>query len=259
MALIITYNKTFEIITRLIGSEVEGSFNSSSNQGSSTAPSETFTAENKGEVKKGPIEIYNGGVLRKSVDNFKKHHSSHKERLFEFKDKTGKKTSSRTVSYRKSGWAPLFKSYLDKEDWEIYTKNNSNTNHVVYDLTIKQNGASQPVGIMAPFDCKIVQVFGNPNSGIMMIGTGNDKGKTAIFLHVLPSTQNKSTKKQFGSNVFKTLKEETLNKTFKKGELMAYQGNWGEHSSGVHLHVEAMTKEDFDNYITNLPSYYKEN
>jgi len=259
MALIITYNKLFDIVTKLIGSEAEGSSNTSSNQGTSTAPSETIIANNSGNIKPGPIEIYNGSTLRKSVDEFKKHHSSHKTRLFKFKDKNGKSTSSRTVSYRKSGWAPLFKNYLSKEDWETYSKNNSNINYVVYDLTIKQNGVSQPVGIMAPFDCKIIQVFGNPNSGIMMIGTGNDKGKTAIFLHVVPSTQNKSNKKQFNDKVFEKLKSETLNKTFTKGQLMTYQGNWGEHSSGVHLHIEAMTKEDFDSYITNLPSYYTKN
>lgn len=251
MALITTYGKIFEIISKLIGSDAEGTISSSSNQGSSSAPITVETAEKNGPLKSGPIEIYNKGGIKKSVDDFGPHHSSNRKRNF----KIGKKT--RTVAYRKSGWAPLFKNYLDADDWAKYSEDNKNTNHVVYDMTILQKGASQPVKIVAPFNCKIVQTFGNPNSGIMMVGIGNDKGKTAIFLHVVPSTQNANKSKSFGSSTFKKLKEETLNKTFKKGELMAYQGNWGEYSSGVHLHIEAMTKEDFDDYITNLPSYYK--
>jgi hypothetical protein len=39
MALIITYNRTFDIITKLIGTEAEGEYTSSSNKGASTSPS----------------------------------------------------------------------------------------------------------------------------------------------------------------------------------------------------------------------------
>ena len=256
MALILAYNTIFDSITKLIGTasngnpEISTSSDSSSSTGDSSSPTVTDTATENAPLTSGPIEIYNKGSIKTNVDDFGPHHSSTLKRTFTI----GKK--KRIVTYRKSGWASLFKNYLDKDDWETYSKDNENTNHVVYDMTIKQNGSAQPVKIVAPFNCKVVEVFGNPNSGLMMIGTGSDKGKTAIFLHVVPSTQNKSTKNQFNADVLKKLKEEALNKTFKKGELMAYQGNWGEHSTGTHLHIEAMTQKDFDDYITNLPSYY---
>ena len=256
MALILAYNEIFDSITKLIGTASNGAVETSSSSGNSSsgdssAPTATDSAFENAPLKSGPISIYNHGAIRSNVDDFGPHHSSNKKRVF----KIGA-NKTRTVTYRKSGWAPLFKNYLDASDWETYSKNNENTNHVVYDMTILQKGSSQPIKIVAPFDCKVVQVFGNPNSGLMMVGIGDAKGKTAIFLHVVPSTKNKSTKNQFNSDVLKKLKEEALNKTFKKGELMAYQGNWGEHSTGTHLHIEAMTKEDFDDYITNLPSYY---
>jgi hypothetical protein len=267
MALILAYNEIFDSITKLIGTASNGAVENSSSSGnsssssssgnSSSAPTATDSAKENAPLKSGPITIWNHGAWRKNVDDFGPHHSSHKKVTFKLKGKDGKDDKTRVVTYRKSGWAPLFQKYLSSDDWKKYNSDNSNTKHVVYDMTLFQNGSSQPVGIMAPFDCKVVEVFGNPNSGLLMVGTGDDKGKTAIFLHVVPSTKNKSTKKQFGNNVLEKLKEETLNKTFKKGELMAYQGNWGEHSTGTHLHIEAMTKEDFDDYITNLPSYYE--
>jgi hypothetical protein len=202
-------------------------------------------------IKSGPVKIYNGGVERKNVDDFKKHHSSHKTTTFNLPG--GKK---RIVTWRKSGWSSLFKQYLDQEDWVKYNSDSKNYKHVVYDLTIKQNDKAQPVAIYAPFSCKVVQVFGSPNSGVMLVGTGPAKGKTAIFLHVVPSTQNTNSSKQLSTTAFQKLKDETLNKSFKKGEIIAYQGNWGAHSSGTHLHIESMLKEDFDKYITELPSFY---
>lgn len=57
MALIITYNKTFEIISRLIGSEAEGA--SSSNQGSSSAPQKLQkTSSAQGSQQKRAVEKY---------------------------------------------------------------------------------------------------------------------------------------------------------------------------------------------------------
>lgn len=207
---------------------------------------------NSEPIKAGPVQIYNGGAIRKNVDDFKIHHSTHRSTTISLPN--GKK---RTIGLRKSGYSPAFQPFLDKDDWKKYINNDNSYKHVVYDLTILQNGRNQPVGIHAPFDCKVVFTRGNPNSAIGLIGIGPAKGKTAIFLHILPSTQNKSTKTQFPESVHKQLQQETLNKTFKKGQLIAYQGNWGQYSTGTHLHVEAMTKEDFDRYITELPTFYK--
>jgi hypothetical protein len=237
-----------------ISSGEEASNNNNGNNSNNSAPSNNTVVneQNKNSpIKAGPVKIYNGGVERKNVDEFKEHHSYHKTTTFNLPN--GKK---RIVGWRKSGWSSLFKNYLDQEDWIKYNNDSKNYKHIVYDLTIKQNGKAQPVAIYAPFNCKVVEVFGNPNSGIMLVGTGSAKGKTAIFLHVVPSSQNTNPAKQFSSAVFQKLKAETLNKTFKKGELIAYQGNWGEFSSGTHLHIESMLKEDFDRYITELPTFY---
>jgi hypothetical protein len=215
------------------------------------APGGQFFQNYNQPIKPGPIKIYNGGTLRTSVDNFSKHHSYNKIRTINLSN--GRK---RTISYRKSGYSSLFKKYLDSSDWQKFDEDSRNYRHIVYDLTILQNNKSQPVGIYAPFNCKIVETRGNPNSALALIGIGSDKGKTAMFLHILPSSQNTNTSTQFPDSVLIQLNNETLNKTFSKGQLIAYQGNWGQYSTGTHLHVEAMTQEDFDQYITNLPTFY---
>jgi hypothetical protein len=212
-----------------------------------TGVSEYGTVSKNGPIQSGPVSIYNGGQIRKSVDEFKPHHDCKKTRTF----------GSRKVCYRKSGWSSLFKNYLDTTDWQKFEQDVKDLNHVVYDLTILQNGKSQAVGIYAPFNCKVVEVFGNPNSGIMLVGTGADKGKTAIFLHVVPKSQNTNESNSFSKSYEEQLKTETVGKTFQKGAFITFQGNWGQGSTGVHLHVEAMLKGDFDSYITNLPTYYK--
>jgi len=206
---------------------------------------------NSGPIKAGPVVLWNGGAIRKSVDDFKIHHTTHRSTTVSLSN--GKK---RIIGLRKSGFATEFQTYLDKDDWKKYINDNNNYRHVVYDFTILQNWKSQPIGIYAPFDCKVVFTRGNPNSAVGLIGIGPAKGKTAIFLHIVPSTHNKSPNKQFPESVHRQLQKETLNKTFKKGQLIAYQGNWGADSTGTHLHVEAMTKADFDQYITELPTFY---
>jgi hypothetical protein len=216
------------------------------------APGERTTKEINGPIQSGPVKIYNGGTLRKSVDEFSPHHSYNS--LISFNLSNNKK---RKVSYRKTGYLLNWKGILDNADYKKMETNSKNGNLVVYDLVIKQNNISQPVGIYAPFDCKVIFTRGNPNSAIGLIGIGpGNKGKTAAFLHIVPSTQNKNANKQFPDSVLEQLKKETFNKTFKKGELIAYQGNWGAQSTDTHLHIEAMTKEDFDKYITELPSFY---
>jgi hypothetical protein len=203
-------------------------------------------AEKSGPMLKGPISISNGGGLKKSVDGFSIHHSFTKERKF----------GSRRVGYRNSGFREWFRAYLDSDDKKVFFDDCSAYNHVVYDLTILQNGASQPVAIRAPFDCKVIKAWGNPNSGIALLGTGDAKGKTAVFLHVLPSTHNTSKAKSHSSTVANKLISECQGKEYRKGEVMAYQGNWGEYSTGTHLHVECMLKADFDKYMTEMPSFY---
>jgi hypothetical protein len=216
------------------------------------APRGETTKEINGPIQSGPVKVYNGSTLRKSVDEFSKHHSYNFITTFNLPN--GKK---REVSYRTTGYLTNWKGFLDNEDYKKFETNSKNGNLVVYDLVIKQNNTSQPVGIYAPFDCKVIFTRGNKNSAIGLMGIGpTNKGKTAAFLHIVPSTQNKNNSKQFPDSVLEQLKKETLNKTFKKGELIAYQGNWGAESTGTHLHIEAMTKEDFDKYITELPSFY---
>ena len=140
--------------------------------------------------------------------------------------------------------------------WEKYKKDSDNKNFVLYDLVIKQNGKDQAVAIRAPFDCKVIKAWGGADSGVALIGTGSAKGKTAVFLHVVPSKYNTSRAKKLDEKAKNLLIQETEGKSFKKGSLITYQGNWGKDSTDVHLHVQNMTKEDFDQYVTDLPTFY---
>jgi hypothetical protein len=62
MALIITYNKTFDIVTRLIGTETEGSYVVSSNKGGSSSPSTSTAPKSsvttQGSQQKRAVEEY---------------------------------------------------------------------------------------------------------------------------------------------------------------------------------------------------------
>jgi hypothetical protein len=236
--------------------------------GGGTDPADT--GGNSAPLQKGKLVImqsYNQRMWTvNKLDDIMPHHSSHKQTNFNVSPKANL-GNIRTVTWRKSGYLNWwsYEKQLDSGDLKKFQSDSANYKHVVYDFNFFVNGKTQPVGIYAPFDCKVFKsgIDSYCNSYMLLTGIGPAKGKTAAFLHIVPKAYNTNATNigcagtAFAEKVNKLLQQETQGKTFRKGELMAYQGNWGAGSSGNHLHIEAMTKADLDQYITDLPSFYK--
>ncbi len=134
------------------------------------------------------------------------------------------------VAYRASGYLG---NYSNESNYSVIKTRNENYDHMVIDLTLKSKNSAK-VPFPAPFDGKAVLVDPKGNDGNPVMCLIDTTGtKTCVFLH-------------WSGAFIKT------GDTFKKGQRLAIQDTVGPTSSGIHLHIELMTLDDYIDYVNFL-------